>query len=182
MCFGSRGPRNFSPKCIDWEGLGRRRTGTRQGLGSVHTNPDIFETAYFFTRIGHQSIRNQWNPDINTALFWHRSAESVKTTSTRWIRIKSKRFQTDFQIRVNMALDGKCGITITSLVMPREWQFQVAGWKVVKLLYFLTLLYAKSSLVLSSGSSCSQGWQRYQTRKSISSGYILGKPIGLSTR
>ena len=60
MCFGSRGARNFSPKCIDWEGLGRRRTGTRQGLGSVHTNPDIFETAYFFTRIGHQSIRNQW--------------------------------------------------------------------------------------------------------------------------
>ena len=122
------------------------------------------------------------NPDTKTALFWKRSVEPIKTPSTRWIRVKSKRFQTDFQIRVNMALDGKCGITITSLVMPREWQFQVAGWKVVKLLYFLTLLYAKSSLVLPSGSSCSQGWQRYQPRKSISSGYILGKPIGLSTR
>ena len=35
MRFGSRGPRKFfsdtSPKCIDREGLGRRRTGTRQG-------------------------------------------------------------------------------------------------------------------------------------------------------
>ena len=115
MRFGSRGPKNFSPKCIDWEGLGRRRTGTR--LGSVHTNPDIFETACFFDTNWPSVHAWPVNSDTKTALFSNRSAEPIKTLSTRWIRIKSKRFQTDFQIRVNMAWDGECGITITSLAL-----------------------------------------------------------------
>lgn len=43
------------------------------------------------------------------------------------------RFQTDFQIRVNMALDGKCEMTKTSSVLTRELQVQ----ELVKLFYFL---------------------------------------------
>ena len=37
-----------------------RRLRPRGILGYFRTNPDIFETAYVFTRIGLPSIRNQW--------------------------------------------------------------------------------------------------------------------------
>ena len=53
----------------------------------------------------------------------------------------------------------------------------------IKLFYFLTPLYAKSSLLLLLVPVDQKvHGQRYSTGRSIFSGYILGKPIGLSTR
>ena len=75
------------------------------------------------------------------------------------------------------------GIIKTSLVPQRELQVPAAGKKVIKLFYFLTPLYAKSSLLLLLVPVDQKvHGQRYSTGRSIFSGYILGKPIGLSTR
>ena len=53
----------------------------------------------------------------------------------------------------------------------------------VKLFYFLTPLYAKSSLlILLVPVDKKVHGQHYSTGKSIFSGYVLGNPVGLSTR
>ena len=70
------------------------------------------------------------------------------------------RFQTDFQISVNMALDGKCEITKTSLVLTRELQVQ----EVVKLFYFLAWEKQLTSSL----------WSQLFSR--LTAVYVLGKP------
>ena len=62
----------------------------------LNPDPDIFEIAYFFTRISLPSTRNQWIPTPRTYFFETAlHAERFKTPSTR-SRIKNKRVQLMF--------------------------------------------------------------------------------------
>ena len=64
MRFGSRGP-DTSLKCLDREGLGRRRTGTRQKWtdGGSQRRPFVL-TSLLTVNIPFEGGTLQWNPAL----------------------------------------------------------------------------------------------------------------------
>ena len=80
--------RNFGPGLRDWKTV----LGSRWiGLSPIHTNPNTFETVYFFIRFGLRLHTKPVNPLTDTkresfsladtAYFWNRSSERIF-----WIR------------------------------------------------------------------------------------------------